>query len=79
MGLRVVKKSTTTKGLKELKVNNNTVTRVITALIIAAVLGIFGFATNLDKRIDRLDVEFAKMGKDIEYIKESAEKLLNDQ
>lgn len=63
----------------KLKINNSLITKVIAALIIAALLGVFGFATNLDRRIDRHDVEFAKMGKDIEYIKKGIEKLLNDQ
>lgn len=63
----------------KLKVNNNVITKVLAALIIAALLGVFGFANNLDKRIDRHDVEFAKMGKDIEYIKKGVEKLLNNQ
>lgn len=62
-----------------MKVNNNIVARIVTVLIIAAVLGVFGFAANLDKRIDRHDVEFAKMGKDIEYIKKGVEKLLDNQ
>lgn len=62
-----------------LKVNNNTVTKIVATLIIAAVLGVFGFAANLDRRIDRHDVEFAKMGKDIEYIKVGIEKLLDNQ
>ncbi len=62
-----------------MKANNNIVAKIITAIIIAAVLGVFGFATNLDRRIDRHDVEFAKMGKDIEYIKLGVEKLLDNQ
>ena len=59
-----------------MKASNNTIVKIATALIIAAILGVFGFATNLDKRIDRHDVEFAKMGKDIEYIKKGVEELL---
>lgn len=63
----------------KLKVNNSIITKVVTALIIAALLGFFGFANNLEKRIDRHDVEFAKMGKDIEYIKEGVKRLLDNQ
>lgn len=62
-----------------MKVNNNVITKVVAALIVAALLGVFGFSTNLDRRIDRHDVEFAKMGKDIEYIKEGVRKLLDNQ
>lgn len=63
----------------KLKSNNNIVAKIITALIITAVIGVFGFAANLDRRIDKHDVEFAKMGKDIEYIKKGVETLLNNQ
>ncbi len=62
-----------------MKANNNVVTKIVTALIVAALLGFFGFTTSLDKRIDRHDVEFARIGKDIEYIKEGVDKLLNNQ
>lgn len=62
-----------------MKVNNSAFVKIVTALIIAAIIGVFGFANNLDKRIDRHDVEFAKIGKDIEYIRKGMEKLLNDQ
>jgi hypothetical protein len=43
---------------------------------VAAIIGVFGFANNLDKRIDQHDIEIAKIGKDIEYIKMGIEELL---
>ena len=62
-----------------MKTNNNTVTKIVTALIIAAVLGVFGFARGLDRRIDKHDIELAKIGKDIEYIREGIDKLLDNK
>ena len=60
-----------------MKAGNNTIVKIATTLIVAAIIGVFGFASNLDRRIDRHDVEFAKMGKDIDYIKQGVETLLN--
>ncbi len=60
-----------------MKNKNNTAVKIVTALIIAAVIGVFGFANNLDKRVDKHDVEIAKIGKDIEYIKKGVEELLS--
>ncbi len=59
-----------------MKGKNNMATKIAATLIIAAILGVFGFANNLDKRVDKHDIELAKIGKDIEYIKKGVEELL---
>jgi len=59
-----------------LKSKNSVAVKIITTLVIAAIIGVVGYGNSLEKRIDRHDVEIAKIGKDIEYIKIGVEELL---
>lgn len=50
----------------KVKINNGVIMKIVIPLIIAAVLGVFGFANHLDNRVNAHDVDLARQETQIE-------------
>jgi len=57
------------------KSTNGVLAKIAVALIVAAILGVFGFATTLDNRLDAHDVRMARYESDMGHMKAMLEKI----